>query len=162
MATAIFLYLTSRPCENAKEALKENGVAIFLVVLAYMMRTEMCLMLFPFLLLAGLSKWSEEKPFFAPKTVGKYLSVIGVALLSMGIATGIDTLAYQQEGWNEYRAFFDARTKLYDFYGIPSYEGNEAFYESIGLSREAYELLQNYNVALDEDIDAKVLEEIVA
>lgn len=161
MATAIFLYLTAKPYATAKEALKANGIAIFLVVLSYMMRTEMCLMLFPFLLLAGLSKWSEEKSFFAPNIVAKYFSVIGVALLSMAIATGIDALAYRQENWSEYRAFFDARTKLYDFYGIPAYEGNETFYESIGLNRESYELLQNYNFALDEEIDAELLQEIV-
>lgn len=161
MATAIFLYLTAKPCETIKQALKINSVAICLVVLSFMMRTEMCLMLFPFLALAGLSKWSEEKPFFAPKTIGKYLSVLSVALLSMGIVMGMDALAYRQEGWSEYRAFFDARTKLYDFYGIPAYEGNEAFYESIGLSKESYDLLQNYNFALDEEIDVELLEKIV-
>lgn len=57
---------------------------------------------------------------------------------------------------------FDARTKLYDFYGLPPYEDNREFYESIGLSQESYTLLENYNFALDDSIDTWRLEAIVA
>ena len=41
-------------------------------------------------------------------------------------------------------------------------EDNREFYESIGLSRESYTLLENYNFALDESIDTWRLEAIVA
>lgn len=161
MTTAIFLYLTNEKAETIKETLRINAVAIALVVVSFMIRTEMCLMLFPFLLLAGLSRWSEERPMWTVQTMGKYFSVLGMALLCMGMVLGIDKFAYSQGEWSEYRDFFDARTKLYDFYGIPSYEENQVFYERIGLSRESYTLLENYNFALDADIDAEMLGQIV-
>ena len=61
-----------------------------------------------------------------------------------------------------FRSFFDARTKLYDYYGLPKYKDHRSFYETIGLSRESYALLENYNFALDESIDTWRLEAIVA
>ena len=161
MAAAIFMYITNDKSENVREALRINAVAIILVVVSFMIRTEMCLMLFPFLLLAGLSRWSEERPMWTLQVLGKHLSVLGMALLCMGVTFGIDKLAYSQGEWGAYRDFFDARTKLYDFYDIPSYEEHQEFYAEIGLSRESYTLLQNYNFALDEDINAEMLEQIV-
>lgn len=161
MATAIFLYLTNKNAETIKETLRINACAILLVVVSFMIRTEMCLMLFPFLLLAGLSRWSQERPMWNVQIIKKYFSVLGMALLCMGIALGMDKIAYSQEDWQEYREFFDARTKLYDFYGIPSYEEHQEFYERIGISKESYMLLENYNFALSGEINADSLEQIV-
>lgn len=76
------------------------------------------------------------------------------------ILYSIDSFAYRSTEWKSFRAFFDARTNLYDFYGIPDYDQNEEFYQSIGLSRESYTLLQNYNFALDDSIDESLLERI--
>lgn len=156
MATAIYLYLIRNK--------KVPVLSIVLVVLSFCIRTEMCLMLFPFLLLTGLVKWCKEEQPLDKENVKKYLVTIGSALLCMGLLWGVDKLAYswntQSQQWQEYRAFFDARTKLYDFYGIPDYEQNQDFYASISLSREQYELLVNYNFALDEAIDAKLLQQI--
>lgn len=156
MATAIYLFVIREQ--------KVPVLPIVLVVLSFCIRTEMCLMLFPFLLLTGLIKWYREEQPFHKENVKKYLITIGSALLCMGLLWGVDRLAYswnaQSQQWQEYRAFFDARTKLYDFYGIPDYEQNQDFYTSISLSREQYELLVNYNFALDETIDAKLLNQI--
>ena len=135
------------------------------VILSFMIRTEVCTMLLPFLLLAGFGKWMAQKEPFSSDNIVRYLMLIGIAIFGMGMMYAIDVNAYEQaensEEWEEFRSFFDARTDLYDFYGIPSYSDNYHFFEQIGLKRESYTLLENYNYSLDESIDAEMLEQLV-
>ena len=51
MATAIFLYITGEEVESRRQYLKQNLMPIFFVILSFMIRTEVCTMLLPFLLL---------------------------------------------------------------------------------------------------------------
>ena len=143
MAGAVFWYLTTPRDQKPAPYLRGNLAAVVLVLIAFMIRTEVCMMLLPFLALAGLSQWSKETKPFAGTNVRKYLMVAGSAFLGILILYSIDSFAYRSTEWKSFRAFFDARTNLYDFYGIPDYDRNEEFYQSIGLSRESYTLLQN-------------------
>lgn len=161
MAGAIFWYLTTPRDQKPAPYLRGNLAAVALVLIAFMIRTEVCMMLLPFLALAGLSQWAKETKPFAGTNVRKYLMVAGSAFLGILILYSIDSFAYRSTEWKSFRAFFDARTQLYDYYGIPAYEQNEEFYQSIGLSQESYTLLQNYNFALDDSIDEGLLERIV-
>ena len=164
MAAAIFLYITGEEREAPGQYLRQNMVPILLVILAFMIRTEMCIMLMPFLLLAGFAKWMAQEKIFTVQNLKRYFYVIGAALLGMLAALAIDKLSMvsnvQNDDWQSFQSFFDARTSLYDFYGLPSYEENREFYEGIGLSRESYALLENYNFSLDESIDEHLLREL--
>lgn len=162
MAGAVFLFVTAPGTDRPYVFFRRNLLPLALVVLSFMIRTEVCIMLFPFLLLAGMAKWCGEDKFFTAVNFRKYLILIGAALLCMVAVYSLDAVAYRGSEWAGFRRFFDARTKLYDFYGLPAYEENRAFYESIGLSGESYTLLENYNFALDESVDTWRLEAIVA
>jgi len=136
---------------------KDNFVAIVLVVLAYNVRSEMLLLMSPFIALSGILKWSLEKKVFAKETIKKYLSLVGVILLGMGLSLVVDMFAYSGKDWKEFRDFFDARTRVYDYTWYPEYEKAEEFYRSIGLTPGKVELIDNYNFGLDESIDAETL-----
>lgn len=161
MAGAVFLFMTTPHIAKVPLFFRKNSLPLVLVILAFMIRTEVCMMLLPFLLLAGLSKWGSEKKIFTETNFRKYLLLIGTALLGMVAAYSVDIIAYIGADWSSFRNFFDARTKLYDFYELPSYEENRSFYASIGLSEESFALLENYNFALDDSIDTWCLESIV-
>lgn len=161
MAGAVFLFMTA-PCEQKVSVFfRKNLLPLALVILAFMIRTEVCIMLLPFLLLAGLVKWGSEEKIFTGTNFRKYLTLITTALLGMAAVYCVDVLAYRGSEWGSFRSFFDARTKLYDFYGLPDYDGNIEFYTSIGLSEESFALLENYNFALDDSINTWSLEAIV-
>lgn len=162
MTGAVFLFLTAPKTDRVHVFFRRNLLPLALVVFSFLIRTEVCVMLMPFLLLAGLVKWCSEDKFFTTVNVRKYVLLIVTALLCMAVVYSLDVVAYRGSEWASFRSFFDARTKLYDFYGLPDYEDHRAFYESIGLSRESYTLLKNYNFALDESIDTWRLEAIVA
>lgn len=165
MATAILLYLTGEEKELPRQNLKQNIASILLVILSFMIRTEMCIMLLPFLVLSGFCKWMSNEKIFTVQNIKRYLYLIGTALIGMTVVLALDKLSIatseECEAWQAFREFFDERTTLYDFYGIPSYEEHAAFYEMIGCSEESYSLLQNYNFSLDESIDEYLLENVV-
>ncbi|MGN1204703.1 MAG: hypothetical protein ACI4SA_06555 [Lachnospiraceae bacterium] len=161
-STAAFLFFTSAPASTLKGFLRNNTISIVLVILAYQMRTELLLMLLPFICVTGVCRWVRETPVFTKLNFQKYFSVFGLILAGMIVSQGVHILAYGSEQWKEFNRFFDNRTELYDFQYIPSYDGNEAFYESIGLTKSEQTLLVNYNFGLDEEINADVLGQVAA
>lgn len=160
MAGAVFLFITTPNTQKASVFLRRNILPLFLVILSFMIRTEVCIMLLPFLLLAGIFRWCGEEKFFTGTNIKKYVVLIVAAVLGLTAVYSLDMLAYRGSEWSSFRDFFDARTKIYDFYELPGYDDNREFYESIGLSPESYALLENYNFALDDSIDTWSLEAI--
>ncbi len=152
--TAAFLILASEK--------KDHVLAVILIFIAYLLRSEMLLLTLPLVGVAIFIKWvmtrskaQDKKALFMRYVI---LCVSIVACLVIG--TVINKLGYSSADWKEFVRLFDNRTELYDFQYIPQYDGNSDFYESIGLARSEQKLLENYNFALDEEINADTLKQI--
>lgn len=156
-ACACFLVFTSEKRETLRAFLKENAVAIILVILAFNLRSEMLLLMSPFIAFTGIVKWSQEKPVFVKETIKKYVSLIGVILVGAVLSLLIDALAYSGKDWKEFRDFFNARTQVYDYTWYPEYEEAQDFYRDLGVTPAKVTLIDNYNFGLDESIDADML-----
>ena len=156
-ACACFLVFTSEKKETPGVFLKENAVAIILVILAFNLRSEMLLLMSPFIAFTGIVKWASEQKFFAKETIRKYVSLIGVILAGLALSLLIDTLAYSGKDWKEFRDFFNARTQVYDYTWYPQYDEAESFYRDLGVTPAKVTLIDNYNFGLDESIDADML-----
>lgn len=156
-ACACFLVFTSEKRETLRAFLKENAVAIILVILAFNLRSEMLLLMSPFIAFTGIVKWSQEKPVLAKETINKYVSLIGVILVGAVLSLLIDALAYSGKDWKEFRNFFNARTQVYDYTWYPEYEEAQNFYRDLGVTPAKVTLIDNYNFGLDESIDADML-----
>lgn len=161
-AAAVWLYT------RKNVTIKTVIPSIVLCILAYNVRSEMFLLMCPFLAACGISKWCDEASgatagnISIGQRLGRYVGVLAIIALGVAATFIIDKVAYSSGEWSEYRRFFDARTDVYDFTGIPPYEDNYEFYESKGITSAQYELLIDYNFALDDEIDSEVLEEIAA
>lgn len=138
--------------------------AFFLFLLAFHLRSEMALLTLPFLGLAGLFCWWEDRPVFGKKNLQKYGGLLLLLLVGMGFSVGADSIAYDGE-WREFRQFFNDRTTIYDFYPevlpeestLPDME-----MEKLGISAGSQILLKNYNFGLDERIDAWMFSDLAA
>ncbi len=161
-ATAAFLFYTGDSEKRPAEYIKGNALSIVLVWVAYLIRSEMLLLVLPMICAAGMAKWGSEKKIFTKENACKYFGVIGLILLGIIAGEGIHRIAYGSESWRTFTEFFDNRTELYDFQKPPAYEGNESFYESIGLTEKERILLDNYNFGIDEEIDEKMMGKIAA
>lgn len=157
-SAAIFLFMTAKRGLSAKQFIICNIPSILLSVLAYQLRSEMLLLVFPFIGLAGLYKWAEEEKFLDKENYIKYGIVIACIFVGMFVSRMIDYAAYSSEDWKAAVDFFNSRTEVYDFHYNVLTSGEHAEYlASIGLSDSEQELLANYNFGLDEDIDAELM-----
>lgn len=159
-SAAIMWILTATQVGDWKAFLKANIPAVIILFLAFMLRTEMLLLMLPYVGLAGLYKWSFENKFFQKENVKKYLVLAGTILLSLGIAKVADTIAYSGDEWSEFVDLFDERTTLYDFNQIPEYDGNEDFYDSININEAEQNLFENYNYAINDKVDANLIAKV--
>ena len=157
VACACFLVFTSGKKDTLGAFLKENAVAIILVIVAFNLRSEMVLLMSPFIAFTGIAKWSQEKEVFAKDTIKKYLGLIAVILLGAVLSLLIDVLAYSGKDWKEFRDFFNARTQVYDYTWYPEYEEAQDFYRNIGVTPAKVTLIDNYNFGLDESVDSDML-----
>ena len=157
-ATAIFLFLTTPKEISAQQFVVRNIPAVILVIVAYQLRTEMLLLTFPFICLAGLYRMTEEKELFVKESLRKYGAVLGMILAGMILSSVADYAAYSGADWKDFRNFFDARTTVYDFY--PELITHEEYADALtelGVTPEQQTLLNNYNFGLDDTIDTRML-----
>lgn len=158
--TAAFLFFTTDNELQGGAFVKKNIPSILLVAVAFLVRSEMLLLVFPMICVAGVAKWGSERKIFTKANTTKYFSVFGLIILGILIGQGTHMIAYSSAPWQTFTEFFDNRTELYDFQVPPTYEENKEFYENIGLSQSEKILLDNYNFGMDEEIDEKLVGEI--
>lgn len=164
-AAAMFgFYMSDRSLEP-KEFIKVNIPNIILIFVAFVTRSEMLLLMLPYICVAGFFKWTDTdksrgEKAFDKKSLIKYFGTFAIILASLGVGQLIHAVAYSGSEWKEFIRFFDNRTELYDYQFIPSYEGNESFYDGIGLDESEVALLENYNFGLDSNITADTLREV--
>ncbi len=169
LAAAALFRLYGGPDMKEGGALAYHAATAALIALSFYLRTELLLLVCPFLGLAWLLRAyrgiREGKAVKGGKdgqirSVCAYVLLPAFALLFMGLGLLADRAAYGSPAWRSFRQFFDDRTAVYDFYGLPSYEGNEGFYQEAGLSQAEYALLENYDFDLDEKIDTERMHKI--
>ncbi len=166
-ATASFIIMTHKG-----EIRKDHVLAVLLIVLAYLIRSEMLLLTLPVVGVAILIKFSitrlelsdrysegiQTSSFGQRKRHFKRYVVLCLGIIiGLAISTLAHNMAYSSPEWKTFNDLFDARTELYDFQYIPDFEENREFYDSIGLSQPEQQLLINYNYGIDPEIDAKIL-----
>ena len=149
----------------ARLLLQNSLPSLLLLWLAYLIRSEMLLLLLPLVLCAALFRVLRlEKPL-ALYRFGAVALVLAVLGGGLALGEGVSRAAYGSESWRAFYRLFDARTELYDFQPQilgEGYEAHRAFYEKTGVSEEAFALLQNYNYGLDETLGADELGAVAA
>lgn len=174
VGTAVFLFLTMprrdmmNVSEDGSEApsvrdfLVGSLPSLLLFLLAFQLRSEMALLVLPFLGLAGIFRWWGDRPVFTGRNLKQYGGLFLLLLAGMGLSLGADALAYGGE-WKEFRQLFDDRTTIYDFYPeVVTDDAYAADLEEMGAWYGARLLLENYNYGLDEKINAQLLADVAA
>jgi hypothetical protein len=155
-AAAAFLLITM---DNNSKA--ELVIAILLLWVAFLIRSEMLLLMLPFVGVAIFIRFiyrftaveeKEHKNVFI-----RFVILCAAILLGLLVLLGIHKIGYGSSEWMKFNSFFDNRTELYDFQVIPDYDENREIYRKLGLDKSEYQLLVNYNFGLDEEIDSNTL-----
>ncbi len=136
----------------------KDKTALVFVITAFLIRSEMTLLMLPFVMLVLFYRFIEsyKKEGALKKHLGFFIAVAALLVLS----EALHFAGYSSEEWREFTAFFDNRTEVYDFYQVPDYDENSRFYDEINLDKSEYELLVNYNFGIDDKIDSGLMGQI--
>ncbi len=161
-SAAAVLLCTADPGADVKDHIKNRVFAIVILTLAFWLRSEMTLLMIPFVGAAYVYGFSFEDKAFAKETRKKYIMVLGIIFIIMFLSWLVDNIAYSSRDWKAFRNMFDARTELYDYQVPFSYEGNESFYNEHRLSSEEAVLFENYNYGIDPEIDDATMHDVAS
>ncbi|MBQ9334861.1 MAG: hypothetical protein IJS12_11060 [Lachnospiraceae bacterium] len=161
-ATAALYFYTIPTGRSGGEFILSAILPALLVILAFQIRTEMLLLMLPYIAVTGIARWSREKHPFDRDVAAGYVGTVLIIAVGMIVSFAINAFSYSSGEWKVFLMEFDNRTELYDYQYIPNYEEHMEFYDSIDLTAADVALLQNYDYALDERIDGAVLGQVAA
>lgn len=161
-----FLLITSKGDLTRKQFIIDNIPAIILIVLGFMLRSQMVLLIGPMILMAGIIGWyngakGDYKPVSKEGLI-KYGIVALIIALLMILSMGIHKLAYIGVDWKAFNDYNSVRTELFDFQQhVPLYEEHKEFYDELELKQEEVVLFGLDDIGLDDNFDIDTLEKIV-
>ncbi len=186
-AGAGFLVYTTPTGLDNRSFFSKMIIPVILIVLGFNLRSEMMLLMMPFLFFSACSlihrdymavgydravKIDHDNPKEgdgqgnastqkeASGLIARYVIVAVVSGALLLLSYGIDKISYSSSEWKMFRAEFDSRTQLYDYQYIPDYEEAQEFYDSEIITPVQVELLQKYDYGIDSRIDGNMMESI--
>lgn len=129
------------------EAARPWNLLILAVLLGscWCLRRQCFLMVMPFIAVQLIFRFRLQ--FF--RSWRPWFAVLVIGLMTFGLVQAEKT-AYGSEDWQAYRKYNSERSWLQDYGRIPPYEGNEEFYNSIGMGEEAVSSFRGYTYCMVE------------
>ena len=159
-AAGLFCYGTIRP-ESSKGTWILNGFFVLLLLWnAYALRARTLFMLLPLGGVLFLYQLFREKPYFSAKNIIRWLSIPVIMFVGLGAIELVHNSQYKDPAWQEFLTFNDARTTLYDFYGLPEYEKNKDFYQSLNISEAREYMYEKYYLEFQDNVEEDALTKI--
>ena len=159
-AAALYLYVS---VGRGKTTVAVGVWIWLLLILTYGIRSDVFFMVLPGFGLAFL--W---KTFRKNVNVKKWefnrreLALPLLVFAGIGLLFLTEKLAYRGADWAEFQRFQNARSEVYDYAGVPTYEGNPEFFEERNISSEEVRALRHYALYLVDGMDAGLMESLSA
>lgn len=115
------------------------------------------------MLLPGAFLLLLAKLFWKRTTAGEWKRILCRLAAAAGVLLllfGTQRLATGSKDYRDYAAFNVARSNVYDYEGVPDYDANQEFYDSIGVEKAAWKALAGRIFGVSDQINADTLSEI--
>ncbi|MCI9304877.1 MAG: hypothetical protein HFI28_00155 [Lachnospiraceae bacterium] len=158
-SAGIYLFYTSNS-EDGLQNIVEEGVSIFLLLLALLVRDDVFLMLCPIAVLCFWWKYGSldrkrKWPFVLEHSW--ILITMGAGIFFIMI---VEAFAYSSPEWREFRSYNTDREMIMDYYDLPNYETDPEYYDSLGFTPEEVENIQRYSLYLTENLYSEGMKEL--
>lgn len=157
-STAAMLAAAGYVCLLLREDRKKGLTMFFCFELAaFLLRDQAMLMIQPLGAAAYLGTCLLDDRTGKKECLMRMAGMILAAgvIFIIGIAGSL--IGYRGKGWEDYQRFNQARTEMFDFYGVPVYEEVKPILDEYEVTRAEYEAFCNY-VTLDWDISTECVE----
>ena len=154
-ASSLFLYVTLEGKKMGQ--LPDLFLIWFLLILTFCIRYDVFFMVMPGFGIVFLWRFVRRQKGGFSFCSGEIVLPI-LVFVCVGAVALIESQAYSEAGWKEFKRFQNARSEVYDYSGVPSYEANPAFFEELGLDEHEVRNLRHYALYLVEGLDAEMME----
>lgn len=146
----LFLFVTCQTREGL-QSWWEEGASLGLLLLSLCIRDDVFLLVLP---AAALVFWYRHGSFVRGQIPFRLNHWQIAAALAGGVLVilGVEFFAYKDPEWKSFLAYNQDREAIMDFYGIPDYQEDQVFYDSMGMREETVVNLHRYSLYLVEDI----------
>lgn len=83
----------------------------------------------------------------------KLIKICSIVIFALMIGQVIETISLNNYEYQEFKEYTKARSNVYDYYSIPTYEEDKEFYDSIGLESYLSEPLNGRILDVDEKLN---------
>lgn len=147
--TAVFLYCLDD--SSGKKEYRMAALVILLIWISFCVRENVLLMAVPF---GGLIILYKKEP------VKKKALMASIACAGLAGIMVLEVFSYSSAEWKSYKDYNTARSVIYDYYGVPPYEENREFYDSIGLQEYDVVNLERYQLVFVDDLENGKMQQI--
>lgn len=155
--TAIFLVLAA----SSDSPRSQYTISLILLFLTYMIRSQVFFLSLPFLAIAILWRLADAREKESlKKNIRNTLRYLGILLLGTLLLIMTHRIMYGSKAWQEFEAYNDARTRVYDYTSLLPYDEHTDVYQKIGITEEQYTLLKEYATALDDSVSTEQLNQL--
>lgn len=153
---AIFLVVTAKNDlgEDRRTHLEKSLLPVAMLILCYCIRSQVFFLLVPFWGAALL--WQLCSGTVRLKLSGIYQQVVCV-VVCVALCSVWNEAMYSSSEWQDYKIYNERRTSLYDYGGFVPFETYQMLYEISGIGQDEYNVMEQYNISLDQTIDGDVM-----
>ena len=159
LASVAILYLATSKEKNGVRYWADRIVCLIFLILCLWLRKQVFFMALPIgfciLIYEVFGDVKEKKQWL--KRIKQTGIFVGITLGLTTVSLVDDGLAYRSEEWKDFKVYNEARTDIYDYYGIPSYAASKEVYETLSLSYGDWIAIDHYDSGLVEELDAQKL-----
>ena len=151
-STGMFLVYTDHGNQLWKKIL-----ILFMFMFSYLLRSKCFFMMLPVLFVLLLNKWNFHFSL-SDLQIRERINKMNCAFLAIFlgvvcISSIVERQAYRSEDWQKYRQYNSARSALWDYYGVPPYDANKAFYDSLSLDSDDVNMICMYGTNMINGLD---------
>lgn len=142
-AAAVFCFITTKTNASTASFLRSCIPTFIFAWISYSMRQNIFYLMLPMAGTLWIAKWSIAYRNGYVHSARKLLGFALILLAGMGILYGLNTAAYSEQKWSDFRQINHYRERVGDFYTWPEYEECSEELKELGITEAEYNYRKN-------------------
>ncbi len=137
-SAAVFCFITTKTGVSVASFLKSCIPAFIFAWISYSMRQNIFYLMLPMAGMLWIAKWINAYRNGYEEIARKLFGFALILLIGMGILYGLNSAAYSDQKWSDFRQINHYRERVGDFYTWPEYEECSDALTNLGITEEMY------------------------